>query len=345
MSMKLLCVVVSCIALFSFALAAPAAPDALSHEELSKKFAPIVYLMSEDEYRPSSFEWYMKKVWISYGEIGDLEETVCVNATHVTMEILAYGLPDNSPCKQYEKDGSMTTDKDLSKTNADNNRKWNMRNNCSSDFDDDCEIVKGDTTNCNGGKGSQCNVPMYATLSSETDDQLVFTYFFFYPFNGAFDVFGWKAGAHESDLENIQVYVKKANSEYSLEKVYYSQHSGGTMYQANEIEVRNNEQAVVYSAKGSHASYKDTGTQKREHFAPIYDHTDDGGPVWDGSTNTVFLTGSPDKKLEEGYLYYVGAWGTNHEHGCFDHFGIDECTMDVGPAGPATRSYWKGIES
>lgn len=120
------------------------------------------------------------------------------------------------------------------------------------------------------------DIPFYARVI-EGEQTYEIAYIFFYAYNGAFNVFNiskLEAGAHQADLEHVSVFVSKSTME--VEKVYYSAHG------ANEGEwvmrpdlVMEDGRVVVYSARGSHATYPSSGTIWRC-VGAINDHTDKG---------------------------------------------------------------------
>jgi len=133
--------------------------------------------------------------------------------------------------------------------------------------------------------------------------QRYIAYWFFYPYNdgGIVD--------HDGDWENIVVQLDA--QERPTEVAYYA-HGHATIYPWEEIE-HEGERPVVYSARGSHASYPSRGP----HLGiPTLDWTA-AGERWDTAARLRNV-------VRESWWGYGGAWGQ-----------VGEIASTTGPKGPS----------
>lgn len=128
------------------------------------------------------------------------------------------------------------------------------------------------------GDFSQAKTYVHAKLIDDTTLDLQF--WFFYAYNGPgtarikllFINTGSDAhsgnssltplGEHEGDWEHITVRVN--TSTHEIQKIYFSQHSGGQWCSGKDIELENG-QPIVYSSLNGHASYPHIGSNYSEH--------------------------------------------------------------------------------
>jgi len=117
-------------------------------------------------------------------------------------------------------------------------------------------IVNGNTDRiCNTDYDSIKNgtVPIYYQYSQCDSGNQYIRYWFFYDYQDECTLF---FGAHDSDWERITV---KINSNGTLERVMYFQHSGWYTKEVTNIEIVENTHPAVYIGKNSHGSYHDAG--------------------------------------------------------------------------------------
>jgi hypothetical protein len=111
---------------------------------------------------------------------------------------------------------------------------------------------------------------------------LAIHYGFFYPTSGPYEALGVKVGGHPGDFEHITALIDIIDAQHSeLVGVFFAAHnSEGVLVHARHIEIEGS-RIVVYSAKGSHASFSKAGRFHRAKTAYILaDHTA-AGAKWD----------------------------------------------------------------
>jgi hypothetical protein len=142
---------------------------------------------------------------------------------------------------------------------------------------------------------------------------------FFYAYN-----LGSMGFNHEADWEHVTISV---SSDLEFVSAYYSAHQGGVRIdRASDLAWMDATHPIVYSARGTHASYTTAGA----HRTPaIVDWTYDGGPRWQTWKNFINL-GERDHVLGgQDWARYDGRWG---------HPGWFEVTS--GPVGPMFNGRW-----
>ena len=150
--------------------------------------------------------------------------------------------------------------------------------------------------------------PGSAPVYYEAKDRHYITYWFFYAFNEG--PVGRPFGGsddHEGDWERICV---RLDSNNRATEVAFFQHDGHKKLKWSEVTKEGNTHPVVYSAKGSHASYESPGS-KRLHYkglpVPVVKDQAQKGTRW------VADPGGPRDNLrdvtEEDWYGYGGAWG------------------------------------
>ncbi|MFO7991299.1 MAG: PKD domain-containing protein [Thermoplasmata archaeon] len=96
---------------------------------------------------------------------------------------------------------------------------------------------------------------VYSRVATARDDWIVIQYWFFYVYDDKDIVPGTDIEKHEGDWEMIQIELTPYGAPLS---VGYSQHYGGELAWWYDIE-KEDDSPVVYVAKGSHASYPESG--------------------------------------------------------------------------------------
>jgi len=170
---------------------------------------------------------------------------------------------------------------------------------------------------------------VYAHIVGQEDrpGQLALQYWFYWYFND------WN-NKHESDWEGIQLLFDVGTVEQALQtepvSVGYAQHEGGERADWDDDKLkRQGSHPVVYSSRGSHASYYDSalylGRSGSEGFG--CDNTD--GPSVAVAPEVVVLPDAvddPDDPL--AWLAFAGRWG-ERQTGAFN-----------GPTGPSQKDRW-----
>ena len=116
------------------------------------------------------------------------------------------------------------------------------------------------------------NVCIYSTVNHFEDNIAEVVYFYFFPYNSGYKVFGKTFGAHYADIEHCTVRVERNiyTDEWERVGTYYAAH--GSKWGQWDYSGRS---PTVYIANGSHASYPSAGTYGRI-YGFANDHCDDG---------------------------------------------------------------------
>ena len=238
------------------------------------RFAPEIRLHSEESNEPSSVSWFLERVRMRRDIFGPDEHIL--DRGDVTIETLI----SQSDGGEHSGDGSRQTQFFLEI------------------HGDDKETTKqGDLAS------AECYVHFRRDPAhfSSFDIQ----YWFFYPYNG------FSVGEHEGDWEHITVGVTPDFDH--IRRIFFSTHAGGDWLNRPEVDFNETGHPIVYSAKGSHASYSETGAHHRTGLPD--DHTDDGGPIWQTWKN-LKAVGETFRPINGQLLVkYTGRWG---EIGKFD---------------------------
>jgi Ricin-type beta-trefoil lectin domain/Vacuolar protein sorting-associated protein 62 len=195
-------------------------------------------------------------------------------------------------------------------------------------------------------------IPVYAEIVHRTQygqgqNQTDVVYWMFYPYNGGKDVcmglgspshcFGGvtNLGSHFGDWEHLTIRFSNGVPQ----KVYLSQHTGGTEFDYGSEDLKlDNGRPTVFAALNSHALYEEADSYDVS-WAGIplanisSDHTDHGS-VWDtGLSVQTFIKDGNYTAMP--WLNYLGHWGNPHAGYCDS--ASDECQLDDGPASLLTR--------
>lgn len=145
-------------------------------------------------------------------------------------------------------------------------------------------------------------VSTYYYLKSIGDQRALLTFWWFYGYSvyQALDLF-----AHQGDWEHASLVLGPGGS---VEGAYFAAHGRPAMVEADRLEWVDG-RVVVYSARGSHASYPTAGDH--EHG----DRTEDG-PSWETWRRLRPLS-------HQDWRHFAGAWGT-----------VGTLAETTGPLGP-----------
>jgi hypothetical protein len=191
-----------------------------------------------------------------------------------------------------------------------------------------------------GNEGFFLDLSKRKTLSEGTSAPVYYealaghyiTYWFFYaynegPFNGVAGV-ARDIDNHEGDWERISVHLDSSNRATG---VAYYQHEGNKLLSWDKVP-KQGTHPIVYSAKGSHASYESTGTKKIE--TNILGHGTHTADDQASQSTQAWQTWKhlTDVKRQKWYGY-GGAWG-QVGNPVVDKVVHDETT---GPQGPSHK--------
>ncbi|MCB1036003.1 MAG: Vps62-related protein, partial [Acidobacteria bacterium] len=256
-------------------------PDSFE-DELLERFAPIVHLHPDDEFRPSSVDFYLPQVRMRYHRDIFLDH-----------QALDYGEVTTANIAHQSYDGVSSG---YGTSGADTN--WFL-----------------EALHESRGGQAPAVVPCYghARKAPGGETGIDLQYWFFYPFNGDITGTGGALGAeHEGDWEHVTIWVDDAGT--TRLQTYMSRHRNeGEWYEDYELEI-SGEQVHVYSAIDSHASYPAADEGQRPGLPD--DHTAGGGPVWNCRTaggGTINMGELLHSFPGNEWLDYSGRWGDDLE--------------------------------
>ena len=152
-------------------------------------------------------------------------------------------------------------------------------------------------------------VPSFYFWKSSGNGEGLLTFWFFYGYSRyqAAPMFG-----HQGDWEHISLLLDRGGQ---LNGGYFAAHGRPARVPADKLEVRKG-RTIVYSARGSHASYARAGAH------PHGDETDEG-PEWETWRSLEPLSG-------QAWRRFAGAWGS-----------VGTMAMTTGPLGPWYKRHRK----
>ncbi|HEU4407151.1 MAG TPA: Vps62-related protein [Polyangiaceae bacterium] len=273
---------------------------------LARRFAPLLRLTANEQYRPGSVAWYLPRVHLRFNHDNCFDH-----------EILALGevTADNLGQQSHPNNGSLCQHSGDAEDQLPSNAKH-------------LEFFLQPPDDAAHGGAPPADWRAYAhvkksqTIAGGYDVQ----YWFFYPFNSTIANFD-----HEADWEHITVV---ADASEAIAQARYAAHSGGTTHPASALElVPGTSRPVGYVALGSHATYNKPGEYLTE--APDFvftDQADGEGPEFDTSVGLVNV-GERGKPLNgQAWVNYGGRWGE-----------IGEFSNTSGPPGPAFQGAWDAL--
>src|ERR1700754_3358190 len=163
---------------------------------------------------------------------------------------------------------------------------------------------------------------VYGHEVRDREGALWLQYWFFYYYN---DKAMLGNGRHEGDWEMIQLRIG-AGGEPDV--VTYAQHKRGERCAWGDVETKEGA-PVVYSARGSHASYLRRGNHATEVPLVGWDYNDAGGPLVRPEVNVITDT-------DPSWVAWPGRWGGTRPA---DVGGVD--WGEDSPVVPAQHSQWR----
>ena len=164
---------------------------------------------------------------------------------------------------------------------------------------------------------------VYGHAVRDRENALWLQYWFFYYYN---DKALLGMGRHEGDWEMVQLRIG-AGEEPDV--VTYAQHKRGERCAWEDVE-KEQGAPVVYSARGSHASYLRRGNHATEVPLVGWDYNDAGGPLVRPQVNAITDT-------EPSWVAWPGRWGSTKVQG--DVIGVE--IGDDSPVGPRQHPQWR----
>ncbi|KAK7853960.1 hypothetical protein CFP56_034175 [Quercus suber] len=225
-------------------------------------------------------------------------------------------------------------------------------------------VKKGDLGN------SQVYVHIKPMLGATFTDMAIWV---FYPFNGPakakvemVNVPLGKIGEHVGDWEHVTLRVSNFNGE--LQRVYFSEHSGGTWVDAPELEFQNGNKPMAYASLNGHAFYSKPGlVLQGSKGIGIRNDSEKSNLVMDTGLNYSVVSADylGSAVVEPPWLNYCREWGPKLSYdlaeeikkvgkllpgplkSAFDKFikGLpSEVLGEEGPTGPKMKNSWTGDE-
>ncbi len=162
---------------------------------------------------------------------------------------------------------------------------------------------------------------VYGHAKRDEKGALWLQYWFFYYYNNKAFL---HAGLHEGDWEMIQL---RLGADGNPDVATYAQHAHGERCNWADVETEEGPEGpapVVYSARGSHASYFRPGTYEQAPIVP--DHNDAGGPRVRPQLNVI-------KDKDPAWVAWPGRWGSTKA--LIGPIGSDS------PPGPRWHGAWR----
>ncbi|KAE9973182.1 hypothetical protein EG328_004524 [Venturia inaequalis] len=305
--------------------------DTLMVPEYVTKYAPLVWLHSEDPFRPSDIGEHLKHT------------TAKLNGKPIS-GLPALNLDNLELLNAHGKEVALTSNDDVETPSQ-----W----------------LFGETPNASGKLDSA--IPCAVIMLEKTPRDVDVYYFYFYsydrganitqvlpPFNHIMDPNKTERkihyGDHVGDWENNMIRFRDGVPT----GIYYSQHRDGQAFDWDDEGIqKENNRPAVYSAYGSHANYAANGTFV--HDDVLLDYCD-AGLLWDPIQSAYFYRLDVDAftvkrlfhKAEHqadsnltSWFYYEGRWGdmqypdSDPRQRKVPHFGLPRFVS--GPTGPRTK--------
>nr|GEU98991.1 vacuolar protein sorting-associated protein 62 [Tanacetum cinerariifolium] len=253
-----------------------AMPNLAQIEGLIQKYSPIIYFHPDEKYLPSSVKWYFQN------------------------GALLYKKGQESTPSPIEPDGS-----NLPQGGSDDGSYWlDLPNDDSAKG----KVKKGDLDNANAYFHVK---PMFG--GTYTDIAI----WVFYPFNGParaklefINVSLGKIDQHVGDWEHLTLRV--SNFDGSLKCLYFSEHSGGTMLDASQLEFEKENKPIAYASFNGHAFYSKPGLVLQGNGRNgIRNDTAKGKAVMDTGVRAEVIAAKylTNVVVEPPWLNYTRKWG------------------------------------
>lgn len=249
-----------------------------------KKYAPLVYLHSQDPFRPASFEWYFDRCVVVDGSNTYEPGTITLDQLGAIQTRESYLTPKD---KKATYRGQAIVNK-----------------------------------NCNAPCYVNI-VPYWKPVNdSKRLESLVVQYFFFYPFNGP-TIPHTKIGIHEGDWEHIDLYfdvMQDGDTEtLKLKGGFYAAHREkihGKHLSASSIQRFEGTHPIVYSSMHGHPSHP----KLFPFINSELDRVDSKGPRWRCWDNLVYLGTKESPSKEAPWIRFAGRCGKGSEAPCMPSY-------------------------
>ncbi|GKB47059.1 vacuolar protein sorting-associated protein 62 [Tanacetum coccineum] len=309
-----------------------AMPNLAQIEGLIQKYSPIIYFHPDEKYLPASVKWYFQN------------------------GALLYQKGQETTPSPIEPDGS-----NLPQGGSDDGSYWLDLPNDDSAKE---KVKKGDLDNANAYFHVK---PMFGATFTDI------AIWVFYQFNGParaklefINVSLGKIGQHVGDWEHLTLRV--SNFDGSLKCVYFSEHSGGTLLDASQIEFEKGNKPVAYASLNGHAFYSKPGLVLQGNGRNgIRNDTAKGKAVMDTGVRAEVIAAEylTNIVVEPPWLNYTRKWGPKLSYDIANEIekvkkvlpgrlkeafqkvinGVpNEVLGEEGPSGPKMKNSWNGDE-
>lgn len=311
------------------------------------KYAPLVYLHPEDEFRPADPLEFIRRSelrWSHQATVVCGDHTVAARG-EIDAERLGRGTPyTHNPRSQSN---LLCHREDIALTARDHTRPFDGAERDNVLGQEDNYLREGfflDPENDDGlrrGVEERPGAPSYGGVPVfyEYVPYKYVTYWFFYPYNEYrfLTSVGQEVGVqfHEGDWERISIQL---DSEDLPVNIFYYGHEGGSIVPWGTVDVYEGTHPIVFSAKGSHASYPEAGLHPTM-CLPEVGCVNDYAASGPSSLSWVTWHDIRDVMAQPWYGF-GGAWGELGEY----PFTPLSSTHYTGPLGPSpyktSRSKW-----
>ncbi|KAL4800525.1 hypothetical protein BDV19DRAFT_384337 [Aspergillus venezuelensis] len=274
-------------------------------------YAPLVWLHSEDRYRPSGIAEHLNHVVpkVDYEEISGVQEPLTL---------------DN-----------------LDQLNALGNESVYLTSVEGIDANPQPDWLFGANIDDNGQASDTSSI---IVVNDHGDGEVDAFYFYYYSYNLGNTVIGMEFGNHIGDWEHNMIRFQDGEPQ----ALWYSQHSRGQAFTYEATE-KQGDRPIAYSGKGTHAVYSIAGPHDHTipglnlPFGPLVDETDQG-ILWDPTLGAYAYSYAADTQTFEAYdssfavdwLNFNGRWGDDALQGGPELFG--QATYTAGPNGPKFKN-------
>ncbi|XP_042002532.1 uncharacterized protein LOC121751803 [Salvia splendens] len=304
-------------------------------EDLFRAYAPYLYLHPDEEYLPSSVDWFFSN------------------------GALLYKKGEESKPLQIEPDGA-----NLPKGGDPDGSYWI-----------DLPADKGGRDRVSHGDIVSAEAYIHFKPGVENGTFTDIQVWMFYPFNGHATakilfierVSLGRVGEHVSDWEHVTLRVR--NVDGVLDRVYFSQHSGGKWVDASLLQFQSGNRFVWYSSRNGHAGNNEPGLylQGPGNGVGIRNDWSKSNKVVDTGARFMVVAseGEAEAVVEPPWLSYQSKWGPTKQYDTAAEMRrvrkfllgklnkaldklvkvIDEVYGTDGPTGPKVKNNWSGNET
>ncbi|ESW21119.1 hypothetical protein PHAVU_005G043100 [Phaseolus vulgaris] len=304
-------------------------PNLKQIKAILEVYSPVMFLHPDEEYFPSSVEWFFANEALLYRKGGGIPEIITLNGSNLPQD------PHN--------DGAYWIDLPLDPAVQ--------------------EIVKkGDS------KSALSYVHVKPMLGGTFTDVVLWTFYPFNgPARAKVEFITLnlgKIGEHVGDWEHVTLRISNFDGE--LKQMYFSQHSKGMWLDASQIEYQTGNTPLFYSSLHGHASYPHAGLHLvGQNAVGIRNDTDKGNVLDLIAYQLVAAEYLGSQVVEPPWLNYYREWGPKIDYDIDDELKKleklfpgrlrsvienivkklpSEVLGEEGPTGPKEKDNWNGDE-